>query len=266
MKYQAKTIVILLSWNNADLTVNCLKSLNGNVPDDLLICWFDNGSDESEYKKVVDYINTTDLKVMSMRNETNVGFVKAVNYCWRGAKAYGAEQIILLNNDTEVPEKWLDRLEEGVKQGYDIVGAISSKSEIGWQAINNLVDKWEFMNVPVVDNYQEQDKILRDKFKDGIYPVGNMVAFFATLITKKVWDKIGILSEDYGMGFGDDDDYCLRARHAGFKIGLHLGLCIRHHHRATFKLLKEKTGYDYVAEQNKNIELFKRRAKDVLST
>lgn len=256
-----KTAIIIPTWNNSDLTINCFKSLVDNIPIETVIFWFDNGSEKSEFDKVEQYLETIrgKLQIMSLQVDKNFGFVKAVNFCWKKAADMGFDQVVLLNNDTEVPKGWLKRLEAGLKDGYGIVGAVSSKSDIGWQAVNNLVKNWEFFNVDVVNDYKKQDKILNEKFKSAIYPVSQMVAFFCTLITKEVWQKIGFLSEDYGIGLGDDDDYCLRARHAGIKIGLALGLCIYHHHRATFKILQEKTGFDYQEEQKKNIALFRRK-------
>ena len=42
--------------------------------------------------------------------------------------------------------------------------------------------------------------------------------FFCTLIDRKVIDKIGLLNEEYGVGAGEDTEYCLMAEHAGFEV------------------------------------------------
>jgi len=47
-------------------------------------------------------------------------------------------------------------------------------------------------------------------------------------------EKTGYLSEEFGIGFGDDDDYCIRVRQAGFRIGLSRTVMVRHDHRTTF--------------------------------
>ncbi len=64
-----------------------------------------------------------------------------------------------------------------------------------------------------------------------------MLAFFCTMIHRRVFETIGLLDESYGVGFGDDDDYCRRAEKAGFQICLQQNLLVVHHHRSTFKTL-----------------------------
>lgn len=256
-----KTAIIVPTWNNSDLTINCFNSLIDNIPNNTVIFWFDNGSSKEEFKKVEKFlkINQGKLNIISMRANENHGFVKAVNYCWLKANELGVDQVVLLNNDTECPKDWLKRLESAGDEEFGIIGAVSSKSDIGWQAVNNLKKNWEFFDIKIVDDHKKQDQILNEKFGNVIYPIHSMVAFFCTLIRRSVWERIGYLSEDYGIGLGDDDDYCLRARRAGIKIGLALGVCIYHHHRATFKILQKETGFNYEEEQQKNIEIYRKK-------
>jgi GT2 family glycosyltransferase len=46
----------------------------------------------------------------------------------------------------------------------------------------------------------------------------NFLIFFCVMIHKKVFDKIGLVSLDYGVGGHEDTDYCYLAEKAGFKI------------------------------------------------
>ncbi len=39
------------------------------------------------------------------------------------------------------------------------------------------------------------------------------------MIKRCVFDKIGLLDEGFGIGFGEDIDFCIRAKRAGYKIG-----------------------------------------------
>jgi GT2 family glycosyltransferase len=36
-------------------------------------------------------------------------------------------------------------------------------------------------------------------------------------VPRKVIDEVGLLSEDYGLGYFEDDDYCFRVRDAGYR-------------------------------------------------
>jgi hypothetical protein len=45
-----------------------------------------------------------------------------------------------------------------------------------------------------------------------------MLSFFCVALRRDVLDRVGMLDEDFGLGFYEDDDYCMRARHAGYKL------------------------------------------------
>lgn len=62
----------------------------------------------------------------------------------------------------------------------------------------------------------------------GVRPEPRMVCFVGVCIPRYTIDLIGFLDEDYvGYGF-DDDDYCIRARGAGFRIGIYDGCYLEH--------------------------------------
>lgn len=55
----------------------------------------------------------------------------------------------------------------------------------------------------------------------GLREDPRMVCFIAVLIRRRTIDTVGLLDEGF-VGYGcDDDDYCLRVRKAGLKIGIH---------------------------------------------
>ena len=45
-----------------------------------------------------------------------------------------------------------------------------------------------------------------------------MLSFFCVALRRDVLDRVGMLDEDFGFGFYEDDDYCIRVRHAGYKL------------------------------------------------
>lgn len=42
--------------------------------------------------------------------------------------------------------------------------------------------------------------------------------FFCVMIDRKVFDKIGLLNEEYGVGTGEDVEFCIEAERAGFSV------------------------------------------------
>lgn len=89
----------------------------------------------------------------------------------------------------------------------------------------------------------------------GLRDEPRMVCFIAVLIPRRVIDAVGLLDEEF-VGYGaDDDSYCLRARRAGFKIGVYDGCVVEHGTLpSTFR-----TRPNCRELFNQNMEIFKRK-------
>ena len=61
---------------------------------------------------------------------------------------------------------------------------------------------------------------------------------FCLLARRSVFERVGGLDESMPAGFFTDDDLCLRARDAGFRLALAQGVYIHHHGGATFTGLR----------------------------
>lgn len=137
---------------------------------------------------------------------------------------------------------------------------------VSWQAVTSLAKRDPvlkgFAPVPeyLGDDCADEYATLMSQTYEGKYQDWcEMVAFFCTLIKRQVLDDIGFLSEDYGMGFGDDDDYCLRARNAGWKCLLAWDTFVVHKHRSTWK----RHIPDWEKRRDKGGEIFKTNAAKI---
>jgi GT2 family glycosyltransferase len=232
------TYIVTPTWNNADYTIRCFDSVRKNT-NNYKIIWVDNGSEKEDVEKVKSFLEENNVPHVAILNSENLGFVKGTNQGMKLAIEDNADYVVLLNNDTEVYDGWLQAMisvaEKHEKIG--IVGPLASPSH-GWQDINNLRKKRpeEFSDLPDYNNDPEAyAKIIKNKYGNRSIEVYPVVAFFCTLIKRDLMEKIGVLSEDYGLGFSDDDDYCSRALDAGYKIYLAKDVFIFHNHRTTFK-------------------------------
>lgn len=104
--------------------------------------------------------------------------------CNKGINACRSDKIILLNNDCVLLEqpknRWLDILENPFKD-----------PECGVSCI----------------------------IKGPSEPAGrDFAVFFCVAIRRAVFDKIGLLNEEYGVGGGEDTEFCIEAEKAGFKV------------------------------------------------
>ncbi|HKR63573.1 MAG TPA: glycosyltransferase, partial [Thermoanaerobaculia bacterium] len=84
-----------------------------------------------------------------------------------------------------------------------------------------------------------------------------MLAFFCTLFRRRVITEVGLLDERFGIGFGDDDDYCHRLLAAGYELAFVPGAYVVHHHRTTFRA--RFSDAEISAMQKANLEAFRRK-------
>lgn len=233
-----KASVIVATWQNSDITIRCFKSLASNLGANKELVWIDNGSNESDYLKVCAAIVDLGMEksTVSIRNKINLGFVKANN---QGLKVSRGENLILLNNDTELYTGSLDRLIIHMKD-LDIACPVSNNSAMtNPHRINAITHK----NFPTPNGtqYKDYDDLLRREYR-GTNIVMQWVPFFCVAIKRSVFDRIGLLDEEsFSYGYGDDRDYCYRANKAGMKVGCVLDTFIFHQMAATFKILPQLT-------------------------
>ncbi len=241
--------IIIPTFNQSTYTIKCFESImKYSRNHDYRIIWIDNESDTMEYISVHDFLNKNielKAKVIDYRNQENLGFVKGTNM---GIAISTAPYVVFMNNDTEAVEGWLDKLLNVFQREPD-AGVVGPLCSIGasWQNIDNIRNHID-ISVPC-------DKYLETK---------HMVAFFCAMIKREVIKKVGYLSEDFGIGLGDDDWYCEQVRRSGFRIFVTLNCVIPHYHRTTFKsLYKEEEIKDM---QEKAIALFYSKKEGLLET
>lgn len=230
----AKFDIIIPQWGNTDYTLNLLESIR-DCTTDYRIILIDNGTGAGEWDvfwSALEAMEDAGLpEVTLIRNKENLGFVKGAN---QGIATSTAPYVVLQNNDTIVEPGWLDKMVECFDDPD--VGLVGPVTE--------LAASW-----------QNKENIPKDWFQQPYREIGGMLAFFSVVIKRDVITKVGYLSEEFGLGFGDDDDYCERAKMAGFKLILRTDVTVVHYHRTTFK----KYVPNWEAEQRKNIQIFKRK-------
>jgi GT2 family glycosyltransferase/glycosyltransferase involved in cell wall biosynthesis len=155
-----------------------------------------------------------------IRNEERQGYTKSANL---GLRLSSAPLVVLLNSDTIVTPRWLERLIECAYSDprIGIVGPLSNAATFqsipeirdaggGW-ATNPLPDGWEPRHVA--------DALAT--ISPRAYPRAPQVNGFCFAIKRAVIDAIGYFDEDgFPDGYGEEIDYCFRAAKAGFELAL----------------------------------------------
>lgn len=152
-------------------------------------------------------------------NEENRGFAKACN---AGIEQGDGEYVLLLNNDTVVPAGALARMQmiASADRRIAAVGPLST-APAQWQWVHNVAT-WLGQSVPQ-DDYVTSD----------VRQFPGQLAFWCALIPRRALYDVGLLDEQFFM-YAEDDDWCLRAQEAGYRLALDLGSVVMHHHRTHY--------------------------------
>ena len=99
--------IVIPIWNQLPVTRECIDSILNCTDYPYRLILIDNGSDPDTRDYLRSLEGIKDPGVVLIRNENNLGFVKAVN---QGIKASRGQYICLMNNDTVAAKGWLSEL------------------------------------------------------------------------------------------------------------------------------------------------------------
>lgn len=171
-------------------------------------------------------------RITLVENSRNLGFVKSVN---RGMSMHLLRDVILLNSDTLVPDQWIDRL----------VSAAYSDSNIGTVT--------PFTNNGTICSFPEicQDNQLPEGWTldalDDVFRIQNSAVFdlptavgFCMFIRRSTIDEVGLFDEEkFKKGYGEENDFCLRASGYGWRNVIATNLFVQHLGSVSFAGNKE---------------------------
>jgi GT2 family glycosyltransferase len=214
-------------WNQGLLTLNCLKSIYERSDyKNLEVILVDNGSDLQESAIVTSWIeNYNSGQTIYVRNKENLGFAAGNNV---GLKIATGDFIVLLNNDTEVTPGWIWR---SIKHF-----AVNPQLGLLGPSTNNCGNEARVV-LRNDDGNWLQEVIPRFGLRELRAIPATTVAFFCVFISRAALDEIGLISEEFGRGYFEDDDYCRRAQAAGYEISIARDIFVYHQMSASFDLL-----------------------------
>ncbi len=186
--------IIIPVWNQLDYTRDCIESILKNTGYPYRLILVDNASAIDTKRYLEDVKATRPRDVELIRNEENLGFIKAVN---QALKISAGPYVCILNNDTIPAPGWLERL----------IGFAETHKDVG--LVNPQCDG--HLDTPIEAYARTLEK------NKGIFMEMNQCQGFCMLVKREVIDRIGYLDESFGIGGFDDTDYSMRAHAAGYK-------------------------------------------------
>lgn len=242
--------IIIVNWNTRDLLRDCINSVIKNTKDlDYEIYVVDNNSSDQSAEMVKEEFSEY-KNIILLENKVNMGFAGANNQAIKISKG---KAVLLLNPDTivngDVIKRTFDCLMSDEKIGVAGCKVLNPDGTLQL-ACRRMVPtpKDAFFKLFGISKFFKNNKkfarynltyISEDEFLD----VDSVSGAFL-MIKREVIDKIGLLDEEFFM-YGEEMDWCLRAKRAGYIVRYCPVGSIIHYKGESSRKLGPKATYEF---------------------
>jgi GT2 family glycosyltransferase len=229
--------VVIVTYNNLEYNRLCLESVFRNsLYPDLEVIVVDNASTDGTVEFLREFSSRND-RITVIENPENVGFARANNL---GLARATGDYLVLLNNDTVTPNGWLPRLLRHLRsEEIGLVNAVTNFSG------NESRVEVTYSDLGGMEEFAEQ----YTRAHDGrIFDI-RVAAMYCVGMRRDVYEKVGALDANFGMGLFEDDDYSHRVRLAGYRVVCAEDAFVHHFGQASFKKLSQKE-YQEIWDRN----------------
>lgn len=211
--------VVVCVHNALDDVQRCLASLTAETdPARHRIIVVNDGSSEATGAWLRGFAN--DAGATLIENPEPLRYTRAAN---QGLRESTADYAVLLNSDTIVTPGWLDKLVRCAESdpAVGIAGPLSNAAS--YQSVPAVFDDtgdWALNPLPGGMTPGDMAALV-ERVSRCEYPRVPFVNGFCFAIKRGVIDTIGYLDEEsFPNGYGEENDYCIRARQAGFALAI----------------------------------------------
>lgn len=211
--------IIVLHWKELELTRSCLISLRQLRYQPYHVLLIDNNSEDGS----LEALRAEFPEVQTLGVAANLGFAGGCNLGIRQALQHGADYVLLLNNDAQMPPAVLRELIDAAEKDAQL-GILTPK--VVWHDQPQRLYGLGGSRLPFRTRLKGMDALDTGPW-DGPPVLLDFVFGCAMLIKRQVIEGIGLLDERFFMYF-EDIDYCYRATDAGFSVGYLPGAVLPH--------------------------------------
>ena len=228
----SKVGIVVLHYNGLDDTLECLESLDPVRSEEVIVWVVDNASADDPSAAIVDRFPWCRLQ----QNPTNEGWAGGNNAGIRLALEAGCDWVMLLNNDTRVSSRIVERL----------LVAASGDDRLG--VIGPLINEWDppdqvqtaccFFNPAgrpaMLDS--RMAATASDMTAGSTPPVTlptDIVNGCCMMIRADVIGRVGMIDEAFFL-VHEESDFCLRVIESGYRCGVIAESHVWHKHSASF--------------------------------
>jgi GT2 family glycosyltransferase/glycosyltransferase involved in cell wall biosynthesis len=205
------------------MTLDCLDSVFATVPAGTGVIVVDDASRDPGLVAALDGMAASG-RIRLLRHAVNLGFPASANAGLRAAMAEGGDAV-LLNSDTLVTPGWLDGLRACVHAGGDI-GTATPLSNNG--SILSYPDPDRLGSVPDAAAANRLARLAARADAAAGIDIPTAVGF-CMYVRRECLQAVGVFRTDlFAQGYGEENDFCLRARHLGWRSVAATGVFVAH--------------------------------------
>ncbi|WP_082786162.1 glycosyltransferase [Acetobacter tropicalis] len=227
-----RVAIIIPVYNGFDITRLCLQQVIRYKPDNARIIII---NDKSPNKELTDYLEDVSKKyrITLLHNKQNKGFPASAN---RGMRQRNTdEDVILLNSDALVSEKWIFQLQKAVYSEDDIGTATPLSNNA---TIFSYPNKNGNNPLPTIEECENLNTIMIQTWQ-GELPEVPTAHGFCMYIKSDCLKSVGLLREDiFAQGYGEENDFSRRAAALGWRHVACLGTYVGHAESQSFSHVK----------------------------
>ena len=205
-------------FNNFKVAKQCIELIIENTPTKTQIIVIDDASTEGALR---DFLKEFEGQIILVRNAKNLGFTGSVNI---GFNLAGLNDVILVNSDVFVVNKWAERLHHDAYRS-DLIATVTAMTDRGSIATVQLGDRdltgCELSEISEISEYLNS----LIELPPAVIPVGVGHCIY---IKRIALSQIGVFSEEFTKGYGEEVDFCMRAVRAGFIHTLSNSVIVKH--------------------------------------
>jgi GT2 family glycosyltransferase/glycosyltransferase involved in cell wall biosynthesis len=235
--HRASADVIVCVHNALEDVKQCLESVVRYTRMPYSLVLVDDGSNEETREYLASFADSHHVTLI--RNEQARGYTFAAN---QGLKQSQGDYVVLLNSDTVVTPDWLDRMvvcgESDSRIG--MVGPLSNSAS--WQSIPEIMsnEDWAENRLPEGWTVSDMGRLVA-QYSARLYQRMPFLNGFCLMIKRRLIEEIGYFDEEvFGKGYGEENDYCLRAREANWQLAVAEDAYVYHHQSSSYSHKRRK--------------------------